>query len=337
MSRILQIVPRRPPPVESLFQVAERLTEELGRVPKFRVETAAAADGWSRLLDRAGGLGEGDALLIHYVGYGYARRGAPLRLARELARWRRAVRGRMLLVHFHEVAAFGPPWRSSFWMRPLQLAVARRLSRTADRSLTSLDRFAALLRRRGVRAPIEVLPIFSTIGEAETISPLRERSARLVLFGSPAARARIWSDARTELELAVTSLGVRSVVEIGREPVGPEQISGLRVVRAGELDDRDVRRVLADSVAAFFEYPVEYLSKSSAFAAACAHGLLPVCRPRREHSGRAEGEGERWVVAAQLRESNPESRQKVASAAWRWYTEHSVCRHAEFWRGAFAG
>jgi len=243
----------------------------------------------------------------------------------------------MLLVHFHEVAAFGPPWRSSFWMRPLQLAAARRLSRAADRSLTSLDRFAALLRRRGVRAPIEVLPIFSTIGEAGAVSPLRERPDRLVLYGSPAARARIWTDARTELELAVTSLGIRSVIEIGRDPVGPEQISRARVVRTGELDDEDVRRLLAESLAAFFDYPVEYLSKSSAFAAACAHALLPVCRPRREHSGRAEGEGERWIVAAQLRESNPESRQKVASAAREWYAEHSIRTHAEFWRGAFAG
>lgn len=335
MSSILQIVPRQPPPEEALFQVAQRLVEAF-RERSVESRIVAASPDRARYEQELRSASGDEVVLLHYVGYGYARRGAPLRLARDLARWKQAVRHRILLVHFHEVAAFGPPWRSSFWLRPFQLAAARRLARAADRSMTSLDRFAALLRRRGVAAPIEVLPIFSTIGETEGAAPLRERSPRLVLFGSPAARARIWSEARAELEVTVTSLDVRSIVETGRDPVGPDELAGRRVARTGELGDEEIRRLLTESSAAFFDYPVEYLSKSSAFAAACAHAVLPVCRPRREHSGRADGEGERWVTAAALRALDSESRQRVASAARRWYGEHSTRRHAEFWGGAFA-
>lgn len=337
MKRILQVVPRRPPPSESVFQVAERLAEELGIRAGPRVETAAAADGWPGLIDRAGGLGKGDALLIHYVGYGYARRGAPIGVVRDLVGWRRAVEGRILLVHFHEVAAFGPPWRSSFWMRPLQLAAARRLCRAADRSLTSLERYAAVLRRNDAGASIGVLPILSTVGEPAEVAPLHQRTPQLVLFGSPGARLRIWTEARAELELAVDALGAESVVEIGNRPNGPEEVAGVRVRRVGELSDAQISGLLSDSYAAFFDYPVEYLSKSSAFAAACAHAVLPVCRPRRQHSDPVEGEGERWVAAAALGTLDSASCQNVASAARTWYSGHSIRRHAEFWRGAFAG
>jgi hypothetical protein len=323
--------------VESLFQVAERLTEEFGRFGKLRVETAAAADGWSGLLARARELGKGDAILIHYVGYGYARRGAPLRVARDLVRWKAAVPGRVLLVHFHEVAAFGPPWRSSFWMRPLQVATARRLGRAADRSVTSLDRFAAVLRRDDLESSLRVLPIISTVGEPAEVVPLHQRTPQVVLLGSPAARARIWMEAKAELELAVDALGVKSVIEIGSSLNGPEMVSGARVSRVGELSDAQASRLLSESYAAFFDYPVEYLSKSSAFAAACSHAVLPICRSRREHSGLAEGEGERWVAAAELRGLDTEARDRIASAARTWYSGHSVRQHAEFWIGAFAG
>lgn len=298
------------------------------------METAVAADGLPEVLERARELDAGDAILVHYVGYGYARRGAPLRFSRALVQWKNAVRGRILLVHFHEVAASGPPWRSSFWMRPLQLRAARRLYRAADRSMTSLDRFAAVISQGAAIGLIQVLPIFSTVGEVPEAAPLRERRLQLVLFGSPAARARIWSEAKAELELTLGALGVGSIVEIGREPVGPSELKGIRVVRAGELTDEETSRVLSTSAAAYFDYPVEYLSKSSAFAAACAHAVLPVCRPRREHSVRADGEGERWVPASALRTMDAELLQGVASTARRWYSGHSIHRHAEFWREA---
>lgn len=337
MNRILQVVPRRPPPAEPLFQVATRLVAEFRRPGGLQVDTVAAADGWTDLFDRAGELSAGDALLVHYVGYGYARRGAPLRFSRALQRWRHAVRGRILLVHFHEVAAFGPPWRSSFWLRPLQILAARRLDRAATRSMTSLDRFAADLRRDEIGTPLQILPIFSPIGEPSDVVPLCQRAPRLVLFGSPAARAQIWAEARAELEAAVNSLGVTSIVEIGSQPVGPDAVFRARVSRVGELSDADTSRILSESLGAFFDYPVEYLSKSSAFAAACAHAVLPVCRARRQHSRPAEGEGERWVAAHELESSDTELRQRIASAARTWYSGHSVRRHAAFWMGAFSG
>lgn len=330
MSSILQIVPRLPPPEEALGHVALRLAEGFAaRGIESRIVPA--------MTDRAAFQKElaaapaDQAALLHYVGYGYARRGAPLWLAGALADWLAASPGRRLAVHFHEVAAFGPPWRSSFWLAPLQRRVAARLRRLAVAAVTSVEPFVRLLERLVPESPTTLLPVFSNVGEPENVIPLEGRRAQLVLFGGPAARANLWAEAGADLERASHLLAAERIVEIGRDPVGPENLAGVSVHRVGELSAEAVSELLSRSAAAFFDYPVEYLSKSGAFAAACAHGVLPVCRERRQRPGPVPGEGERWLTVAGLAEAPAAKRSRVASAARQWYQGHSVARHVALW------
>ncbi|KAB2963778.1 MAG: hypothetical protein F9K16_05880 [Thermoanaerobaculia bacterium] len=333
MSSILQIVPRLPPPEEALGHVALRLAEGFAaRGIESRIVPA--------MTDRAAFQKElaaapaDQAALLHYVGYGYARRGAPLWLAGALADWLAASPGRRLAVHFHEVAAFGPPWRSSFWLAPLQRRVAARLRRLAVAAVTSVEPFVRLLERLVPESPTTLLPVFSNVGEPESLVPLGGRRAQLVLFGGPAARARIWAEGVPDLERAVRALSVGRVVEIGRDPVGPECVGGVPVDRLGELPGLAVGRVLASSAAMFFDYPVEHLAKSGVFAACCAFGVLPVCRSRRLASAPAPGEGSRWLTVEALQHQPEVDRMRVAAAAYRWYEGHSLQHHLNFWTRA---
>ena len=69
---------------------------------------------------------ECDHVILHYVNYGYQPRGVPFHLRDFARRLRGKLRGRWLTA-FHELYAFGPPWRSAFWLRPLQVKIARDL------------------------------------------------------------------------------------------------------------------------------------------------------------------------------------------------------------------
>jgi hypothetical protein len=327
---LLQIVPRLPPPEEALGQVAARLEERFQRhgVDASTIPAAPDRAAFARALAAAP---PDSTVLLHYVGYGYARRGAPLWLALRLEAWLRDGPRRRLLVHFHEFAATGPPWRSSFWLAPLQRRVAGRLARAACGAITSLDRDAARLREAAPRLRLEVLPIFSAIGEPERVASWAERGSTLALFGSRGARGTIWTGHLRDLQQAAEELEVSKVVEIGRSEDLRIDVGGRPVERTGELESSEAGAILGRARAAFFASPLEYLDKSSAFAAACAHGALPVCAGRRDGPGPAPGEGERWVAAARLGGTGEEARSAIAGNARAWYLGHDLARHARTW------
>ena len=133
--KVLQIVPRLPPPAEAVGAYAAALGRVLAaggmsscflvgdRHWAHAVEPEAGADlaGAAVLERRAATMARqlaatgATAVLLHYVNYGYAPRGCPAWLVRGIARWRSGATGRRLVTYFHEVYATGPPWRSSFW------------------------------------------------------------------------------------------------------------------------------------------------------------------------------------------------------------------------------
>ena len=197
--RLIQIVPHDDPGAEGVSALAAAVAECLGGDaglnvevvglrdvgepggPPHRSESTSPASVLAKLLGE--GLGAGDALLLHYVGYGYDRRGAPGWLPAALeARRRVADRPRIAAV-FHEVAAFGPPWRSSFWLAPLQRSIASRLLHLSDAAVTSVPRYRRLLLRLAPEKHVDLLPIVDSAD-------------------GPAARSRDAADADEERAVA---------------------------------------------------------------------------------------------------------------------------------------
>ena len=82
---------------------------------------------------------DAETVLLHYSGYGYAPRGAPLWLVEGLERWKEHRARRRLIVMFHETWASGLPWQSSFWLCPLQRWCVARIARLADAVVTNTE------------------------------------------------------------------------------------------------------------------------------------------------------------------------------------------------------
>ena len=188
-AQVLQIVPELPPRLGGVggyaLALARALRDHAGMETHFLVtdpawrpaETGETGVTGERLPARSvralrGALTaagrEGLPVLLHYANYAYQRRGCPFWLVRTLE-----IRpSHRLVTFFHEVHAGGPPWRSSFWLAPLQRHLAARLARRSDRCATSLPLYRGLLEALAPGTDAVVLPVLSPLGEPAEVAPL---------------------------------------------------------------------------------------------------------------------------------------------------------------------
>lgn len=319
--RLIQIVPRLPQPTDGVGSHAGALA---GALAAHGIET--------RFVDGAGldalAAEENGPVLLHYVNYGYHRRGCPRELVAGLARWRQRGAGRRLVTLFHEVWATGPPWRSSFWLAPLQKRLAATLVRLSAAMVTSLDLYGSMVRRWAGDRPVRVMPVFSAIGEPAAVPAFGGRAPRMIVFGSAGVRARAWGRELPALAAACRELEIEEILDVGPPTTVPERIGAVRVRALGVLPAEEVGALLLGARAGFLAYPRSFLPKSTIFAAYCAHGVAPVCAwSRRERS--AGPLPPLWQAQMEPAE--------IARRARDWYGGHALARQAEIYRELICG
>jgi hypothetical protein len=351
---IIQVVPALPPAIDGLgdyaLNLARQLRQGLGKETHFVVgnptwEGERMIEGFPiTVLPKRSGTAVLSSLLkvssrpapvlLHYVGYGYAKRGCPLWLVDGLQRWQTTDVNRFLVTMFHELYAFGPPWTSSFWLSPLQKNLAIRLADLSDRILTSRQGYAKRLYElsRGKHPHIPTLPVFSNIGEPKQVPPLAKRDRRIVVFGSPGNRLRVYRESLAELELTCQLLGIEEIWDIGsRTNLTVSTANGVPIMELGELSAAEISSLLLNSFAGFFNYTPEYLAKSTIFAAYCAHGLLPVSHVGSTFSVDGIIAGKHyWIPGNQAEDLNRlEALQAIAENAYLWYQSHRLLVQAK--------
>lgn len=321
--RIVQITPRLPPPAEGVGSYAVALAGTLeGRGISTRFLAATEISREAEAIAAFLKTERPDAVLLHYANYGYQSRGCPVWLVDGLDRWRTGGPGRRLVTFFHEVWASGPPWRSSFWLLGLQRRLAARLVHLSDAIATSLEIYKDLLQPWA--RDIEVLPVFSTVGEPAGVPPLSGRERRIVVFGGEGVRRRAWGPYLSSLAEAVHALKATEICDVGALVDVPASINGAPVRRLGPLSGEEVSALLLGSAAGFLAYPPDFLPKSTIFAAYCSHGVLPVCSWSTDSAAPPY-----WRGAG-----DP---QAVATAAHEWYAGHSLARQAERFQRLLGG
>lgn len=333
---LIQIVPRLPPTVEGVGSYAEALagalrqrcgiaTRFVAMAPAERTPEALTAALEAETL----GSEDNVQVLLHYASYGYQVRGCPAWLIRGLARWKQRGGGRRLVTMFHEVWATGPPWRSSFWLSPVQRRLAASLARLSGGIATSLALYGQMIRPWTGGREVRVLPVFSTVGEPAAAAPLAGRAPRLIVFGGAGVRSRAWGRELPDLAAACAALEIEEILDVGPAAPAPARIGPVPVRRLGVLPAAEVGALLSASRAGFLAYPPDFLPKSTIFAAYCAHGVLPVCAWR----GRTLSQEPLppfWQPGAG---ADPV---ETAGRARAWYAEHSLDRQAEVFKGLLA-
>jgi hypothetical protein len=352
MIPVISIVPRLPPAIDGLSDYALSLARRLYVDFNIKSHFIVGDPTWSKqndvegfstsclknrstsaLLSSLNVSGHAPIVLLHYVGYGYAKRGAPVWLVDGLEKWRTGNEEARLLTMFHEVYASGPFWTSAFWMSSLQRHLAARLSRLSDMCLTSRQGYSEILiaLSRNKHDSIATLPVFSNIGEpVQTPPPLKDRRRRLVIFGGRSNRLRVYENSLAILEKVCRALAIEEIFDVG-PPTGLElsQINSVPVVKMGERPAAEISVLLLDAIAGFFHYHTAYLAKSTIFAAYSAHKLIPVsasCETMSQVDGLDAGT-HYWTANSHEKTLSLTDGQEIADNAYAWYQTHKLSAH----------
>lgn len=347
-AHITAIVPRLPPAVDGLgdygLNLARQLRQDFGLITEFIVgdpnwigETSIEGfvvkkmqkQSAATLLDLLPSEIHSKAtVLLHYVGYGYAKRGCPIWLVEGLERWKKASSNRCLVTMFHEIYAFGPMWTSQFWTSPLQKNLATRLTFRSDHCFTSKQGYAEILYQlsQGKHSKIPSLPVFSNIGEPEHIPPLLERPRRLVVFGGRGPRSRVYQRSRLALERTCRELEISEIVDIGPSlGFEVEPVEGIPIISMGVKNAQEISDLLSNSLVGFFDYPTEYLAKSTIFAAYCAHKVIPIgVFYEGLNVDNLEAGKHYWLGDRHQGSMNLLVGQLIADNAYAWYQTHNL-------------
>ncbi|MDQ0142755.1 hypothetical protein [Cupriavidus necator] len=266
----------------------------------------------------------GADVVLHYCGYGYARRGTPLWLLRRLREAR--PRMRRFGIFFHELYADGAPWRSAFWLSPVQRYIAAELASLADFWLTNREGSARWLNTHAPARPHRVLPVFSNLGESG--APPGNRQAAVVVLGGSALRAQTYQEAGDALFDWVDRAGF-TLHDVG-PPLGDAGLAARIAQRGavvhGRVEAADAARLLSASTYGVLAYPVDYAAKSGVFAAYCAHAVCPVLLSRHGgvHDGITPGH---YLPAIQAMTSDLDVAWRIGRAANAWYAPHALRHH----------
>ena len=268
-------------------------------------------------------------LLVHLSGYGYSSDGAPTLLAEAL----RSVRASGLFriaVFFHELFATGVPWRSAFWYSRRQKRAVRRIAEACDLLVTSTRKLCGLAEsgnRVATASPIQYMPMFSQVGEAQQHISLADRDPVMAVFGLGGTRQNAYREL-SALGNMLRQLGIQEILDIGPEFEAPGEVGGIPVRRKGVLAVAEISRQLSRSTFGFLSYPRTRLAKSGVFAGYCAHGVIPVIA--RHFPGQVDGleDGVHVLSPHTQTAAQASGLEGCSIAAWRWYAGHRLHDHA---------
>lgn len=351
---IIQITPRLPPAIDGLGDYALKLADGLlkyGIVTHFLTcpqggksasvindfpvvelphqSTTAFLDSLPKNIDK---------IILHYSEYPYEQKyGTPFWLLEALEAAKRQHKVQ-LLVMFHEFPYF-TLMRKTFYLFPFQSSIAWRIAKMADIVFTNNSASRATL-ATVLNHPITSIPVFSNIGEPEHIPSLKVRSRRLLVFGTPGRRARIYQRATAMLVNTCRLLGVEEICDVG-PPLNLKisEIKGVRLIETGEKSAHEISNLMLDSLAGIsYSNDNTKLAKSGVFASYCAHGLVPVITQAKSSPADGLEDGTNFLFAgSQSKNLNIDSLQNIADLAHIWYKKHSLSKSVEVFASQLFG
>ena len=353
-SAILQIVPRAPGGRDGVGDYAHTLARCLNKSHDLQTTFLSAAPSAAgkteegfQVLSPLRAIVDGQrlenytAIVLHYVNYGFQRRGVPLWLPRVLRRLRAADDTRLVTI-FHELYASGSWRQSAFWLRPMQRRIARSIARMSDVSIVSNEVFGEQLESLAPGTHPIVHPVFSNLGEpAFTPSELVLRDPhRWVICGGTELIERSLRSFLGAAESIAEPFAPRELFVVGgaENPEIRKTLNEAGTIHAHyhpEVDATIASGILAACAFGWIDYfhrpgvSMPVVLKSTAFAALCAHGVIPVL----PHAGSVIALGEDalpgpFFVAQSGGNLPPESeRAAAAQSIHSWYGRNASSSH----------
>jgi len=346
MVRLIHIAPELPPTVGGVADytaiLSRRLLEVSGRdmkpvlvhagnqsaeaietdFPTVDLSGKCAATALTETIERLAKEAQGAAVvLMEYSGYGYAKRGAPLWLARGLRRVC-GTDGVSLITMFHEMSASSwKPWTSTFWLSPLQSWVASRVARLSNAVMATHPVGARGLESVvGKGCNVVVRPVFSNVGEPDEYPSWEQRDC-LVLFGGQDEKEQIYEHAG-HLRDFVAQDSVSLLVDIGPPPDNipsfgiPCKVLGIQPAEA-------VSQWLGRARGGIVHRRLDIMTKSGLVAAYLAHGVPLVVLPQGPASRSPVLEEGTHYLTMDCAKQSSVVKKRISRQGYAWYQDQA--------------
>lgn len=347
---VLQIVPHQPGTFDGVGDYALNLARALSA--DHGITTIFAVAGKTSVNSKEGydlisGLNRDasaelarkcEHVILHYVNYGYQARGVPFSLRAFARQLRDQLRGRWVTT-FHELYASGPPWKSAFWLRPLQVGIARDIIDTSTSCVVSNAPIEEAIHAYDAAKKVYLAPVMSNFGEPDLSGFDGVSPKRWAICGGTALIARSLRLFEQLHQRIPEAFAPEHLDVIG----GHEDISinpildrlsrsrpGLSCHYYPEVTVELASEVLRRSSFGWMDYfgpgkmwPSMVL-KSTAFAAFCAHGIVPVLS-HREGPIAINGDalpGPYYVNPEAINFPKPEQLRQTQRKVYAWYHAH---------------
>ncbi len=280
-------------------------------------------------------------VVLHYVNYGYHKRGLPVRLPQFLRRLREVSHGRLVTI-FHELYASSAPWRSAFWLQRWQKSIARKIVRVSDACVVSSEVMRDMLLEVAPGTAVSVHPVVSTLGEPAFSSDqfVRRDTHRWAIFGGTHLIRRSLNSFRRRIEDIPDFFAPRELFILGgcdddEVRRAMHQISGINCHYQPAIAADVASQLLASCSFGWIDYfhhpevPAAVILKSGSFASYCAHGVIPVF-PHAASAISLQGDslaGPYFVETNRTNLPAPTDRAKVSTDIYEWYRRHSAIEH----------
>ncbi len=304
---LLHIVPRLFPQIDGVGDYALRLAQELRSAHQLNSRFLVTSPDWPVQSDvdgftasqlarpdasaLAAALPERDGTLplLHYVGYGYQKRGIPFWLVAGIKTWLGRNENlpnhpRRLAVMFHELWASGQPWQSAFYLHYLQRWLAGELQRVCSFSATSTLRMRDLITDAWPRHT-ELIPIPSNfpVNNAASACTSLKGPLRILVFGQtgtrlPAVKAHMALLAEMQSQHLIDAIIVGGHGSAPTPNPSPDvallasRLPGVPLKVLGEITPEAAASVFSPPSLVLSFYPSSLACKSATFATALAYG-----------------------------------------------------------------
>jgi hypothetical protein len=276
-----------------------------------------------------------DTIVLNYSGYGFQKKGIPVRLAR-LIKYIKEYTSIRVITFFHEIYASGPFYSLGFWTHLFQKQIFKTILKSSSKIICSNQRVQKLILQENSIAinDLHVMPIISNIGEPTTDHLQFKRENCIIVFGTCGLREKVYQS--TMFSSFLKHNNIQYLVDVGEGDLKHLYPIDCEVRKMGFLHNKEVSDLLLKSKWAGISYPHSLLPKSGVFAAYISHQCCVVNFNISEQNLSEDGLelGSHLVSPADKFEDGDVLH--IAKNAHAWYQQHSIKMHISLYQQLLA-
>lgn len=213
-------------------------------------------------------------VILPFVGYAYQNRGCPLWLLHELRKLKKHYSIKLITI-FHELYAVSNNMKSSvFWLSWLQKYIAKEIFFLSDSTKTNNIKYYNELKEWDNTKKIDLLPVFSNVGESQPTNKFNNRENSIIVFGSKVSRENVYKHKDFNKKL-MEHFNIEKIFDIGSGDIDFPNID-IEFIKLGRLDINEIEKIMLNVKFGLIEYRNMPLGKSGIFSSYIAHGVVPI-------------------------------------------------------------